>query len=54
MYIVYDRLRVCVSVYLSLATFQPGCKLGNNRGCPLAVHYWADLQSVTGFVAMTT
>ena len=22
---------------------------GNGRGCPLAVHYWADLQSVHGF-----
>jgi len=21
----------------------------NGRGCPLAVHYWADLQSVHGF-----
>jgi len=27
----------------------PGCNLGNGRGCPLAVHYWADLQSVHGF-----
>ena len=24
----------------------PGCNLGNARGCPLVVHYWADLQSV--------
>ena len=24
-------------------------KLGNGRGCPLVVHYWADLQSVHGF-----
>jgi len=23
-------------------------------GCLLVVHYWADLQSVDGFVAMTT
>jgi len=26
----------------------PGCNLGNGRGCPLVVHYWADLQSVYG------
>ena len=26
----------------------PGCNLGNGRGCPLIVHYWADLQSVHG------
>ena len=23
--------------------------LGNGRGCPLVVHYWADLQLVHGF-----
>jgi len=23
----------------------PGCNLGNGRGWPLVVHYWADLQS---------
>jgi len=27
----------------------PGCNLGNSRGCPLVVHYWAELQSVHGF-----
>ena len=26
----------------------------NGRGCPLVVRYWADLQPVTGFFAMTT
>ena len=23
----------------------PGCNLGSGRGCPVVVHYWADLQS---------
>ena len=27
---------------------RPGCNLGSGRGCPLVVHYWADLQSVHG------
>jgi len=26
----------------------PECNLGSGRGCPLVVHYWADLQSVHG------
>ena len=27
----------------------PGCNSGGSgRGCPLIVHYWADLQSVHG------
>ena len=43
---------VCLSVCLSAATFSllhgPRCNLGNGRGCPLVVHYWADLQSVHG------
>ena len=49
---------VCVSVCLSVGSVSrriptllhgPGCNLGNGRGCPLVVHYWADLQSVHGF-----
>ena len=31
-----------------------GCNLGDGRGCPLVVHYWADLPLVMGFFAMTT
>jgi len=27
----------------------PGYNLGDGRGCPLVVGYWADLQSVHGF-----
>jgi len=45
---------VCVSVCLSLAAFphyctDPDITWRNGRGCPLVVHYWADLQSVHGF-----
>jgi len=50
MYIGHGRLCVC----LSLAAFPHNCMdpdvtWGNGRGCPLFVHYWADLQSVHGF-----
>ena len=41
---------VCVSVRGRMPTLlhEPGCSLGSGRGCPLVVHYWADLQSVHG------
>jgi len=47
---IYGRLCDC----LSLATFphycmDPDVTWGNGRGCPLVVHYWADLQFVHGF-----
>jgi len=47
-------MHVCVCVCLSLAAFPQYCtgpdiSWGNDRGCPLVVHYWADLQSVHGF-----
>ena len=50
MYIGHSRLCVC----LSLAAFphcctDPDVTWGNGRGCPIVVHYWADLQSVHGF-----
>jgi len=50
MYTGHGRLCVC----LSLAAFphyctDPDVTLGNGSGCPLVVHYWADLQSVHGF-----
>jgi len=40
------HLSVCVSVHGRMPTLlhRPGCNLGNGRGCPLVVHYWADLQ----------
>jgi len=49
-------LCVCVCVCLCLSVrghmptllHGPECNLGSGRGCPLVVHYWADLQSVHG------
>ena len=45
---------MAICVCLSLATFLHNCAdldviLGNGRGYPLVVHYWADLQLVYGF-----
>ena len=41
--------RICVSVCVSVrGCMDPGVTWGNGRGCPLVVHYWADLQSVHG------
>jgi len=49
---------MCLSVYVSVCLFltafphyctDPDVTWGNFRGCPLVVHYWADLQSVLGF-----
>jgi len=54
MYCGHARLCVCVSVCLSVRgrtptlLHGPGCNLGRGRGCPLVVHFWADLQSVHG------
>ena len=46
-------LSVCLCVCLSFAACphyctDPDVTWGNGRGCPLVVHYWADLQSVHG------
>jgi len=46
-------LCVCLSVCLSAAAClhyctDPGVTWRSGRGCPLVVHYWADLQSVHG------
>ena len=54
MYCDDHRLCVCVSVCLSLAAYLhycmgPDVTLGNGKGCPLVVQYWADLQSLHGF-----
>jgi len=48
------RARVCVCVCLSAAVrphycMDPDVTWGRGRGCPLIVHYWADLQSVHRF-----
>ena len=54
MYFGHARLCVCLSVCLSAAaclhycTADPSITWGIGRGCPLVVHYWADLQSVHG------
>ena len=53
MYTGHARLS-CVSVCLSVPRRIPtllhgsGCNFGNGSGCPLVVHYWADLQSMHG------
>jgi len=53
MYCGHVRLCVCQSVRLSAAVCphyctDPDVTLGSGSGCPLVVHYWADLQSVHG------
>ena len=46
-------MRVCLCVCLSLAAFPHYCTdpdvTSGMAGCPLVVHYCADLQSVHGF-----
>jgi len=49
--IVVTRVCVCLSVCLSVRGCMPTLLYviwGSGRGCPLVVHYWADLQSVHG------
>jgi len=43
-------LSVCVCVPVCLCSYctDPDVTWGSGRGCPLLVHYWADLQSVHG------
>jgi len=53
MYCGHVRLCVCLSACLSVASClhyctDPDVTWGSSRGCPLVVHYWADLQSVHG------
>jgi len=49
-------LSVCLHIPRRMPTLlhAPGCNLGNGKECPLVVHFWADLQSVHEFVAMTS
>jgi len=51
MYVGHARLCVCLSVPRRRPTLLHGlgCNLGNGRGCPLIVHYRADLHSVHVF-----
>jgi len=53
MYCGHVRLCVCVCVCLSAAAClhyctDPDVTCGSDRGGPLVMHYWADLQSVHG------
>jgi len=53
MYCGNARLCVCLCVCVSAAVcphycIDPDVTWGRGRGCPLVVHYWADLQSVHG------
>jgi len=53
---MYNGHAVCVCLYACLSVrgrippllHGPGCNLGHGTGCPVVVHYWADLQSVHG------
>jgi len=48
MYCGHARLCVCVCVSTAVHPHyckDPGVTWGRRRGCPLVVHYWADLQS---------
>jgi len=45
----HARVCVCLSAAACLHyCTDPDVTLGSGRGCPLVVHYWADLQSVHG------
>ena len=51
--VLWSRSSVCLSLCLSAAACPhyctgPDVTWGSGRGCPLVVHYWADLQSVHG------
>ena len=49
MYCSHARLCVCLSAAACLHYYtDPDVTWRSGRGCPLAVHYWADLQSVHG------
>jgi len=53
MYCGHARLCVCVCVCLSAAACphyctDPDVTRESGKGCPLVLHYWADLQSVHG------
>jgi len=47
MYCGHARLSVCLSAAVRPQyCTDPDVSWGRARGCPLVVHYWADLQSV--------
>jgi len=41
-------LSVCPRPHAHTIAADPDVTWGSGRGCPLVVHYWADLQSVHG------
>ena len=48
---MYCGMRVCVCLSVAACLHyctDPDVTWGSGRGCPLVVHYWADLQSVHG------
>ena len=47
--VLYVCLSVCPSPHSHTILHGPGCNLGQCRGYPLIVHYWADFQSMPGF-----
>ena len=50
-YIGHGRLCVCLCLFVCrrIPTLLHDVTSGNGRGCPLVVHYWADLQLMHGF-----
>jgi len=51
--VLWSPASMCLSVCLSRAAcihycMDPDVTWGSGRGCPLVVHYWADLQSGHG------
>jgi len=49
MYIGHASLCVCLQPHSHAILHGPDVTWENGRGCPLVMHYWADLQSVHGF-----
>ena len=45
--VLWSCASVCLAVRRCMPTLLhgPGCNLRSGTGCPLVVHYWADLQS---------
>jgi len=51
--VLWSPASVCLSAAACLHyCTDPDVTCGNGRGCPLVLHYWADLQSGHGSIAM--
>jgi len=46
--VLWSRASVCVRGRMPTLCTDPDVAWGSGRGCPLVVHYWADLQLVHG------